>query len=160
MPYSLSVPAGTIRTFHALRAFGALHALRTLRPLDALGTLGPFGALGALGPVGAAAAPAPVVGLEPRHAIGALGRLGSLGRHRALRGLSAPCGYRGGRGDGGLRAPVVLARAARLVLHDAAVVTKLDSDARAVRVDAADAQPVESCLGGELTRQIGPLGGG
>ena len=112
---SLSMTAGTIRAFHAfyaLHPLGTLYALRTLDPLHALGTLRPLDALdafrtlrafGSLGPVGAAAAPALVAGLEPRHAIGAL------------------------------RAAFVVAGALGFVLHDAAVVAELDSDARAIR---------------------------
>src|SRR5678815_2108322 len=127
-----SVTAGAIRAFcplHALRTLGALHAFR------------------ALGPVGTAAAAAPVVGLHPRHPFRALRGLGSLCRHGALRGLSALRGYRGRRRHRRLGTVLVLARASRFVLHDAAVVAELDAHARAGRIDAADAQPVKACLG-------------
>src|SRR5262245_57403791 len=112
-------------------------AARAVRPLDALDPLRALDPLGAL------------------HAFDALDPLGTL-RPVGAAAASAPVVGVEPRHTFRTHVPGV----ASLVLHDAAVVAELDAHARAGRVDAANAQPVEPGLGGELTRQISALGGG
>ena len=114
-------------------AAGTIRAFYALYAFHSLGTLGPLRALDALGAL---------------RAFGTLGPVGAAAAAAPVVGVDP-------------RHPVDslgVPAAAGVGPHDA--VAHLEAHARSGRVDAANAQPIDPGLGGELTRQIGPLGGG